>query len=161
MKKVVSIVVVFVMMLGLLCGCVADKQFTKDGLTITLPVTFKDDSDSSYAEGKSFFYVSNNCAVIGIKDDRAELESLLGELTLEEYGSLIIDLNELGGTLSQRDGLWTFTYTADVDNVDYTYMSAVYETADSFWTVQIYCETDNYGKLADTMFGYLKTVTVV
>lgn len=161
MKKVVSIVVVFVMLLGLLCGCASEQQFTKEGLTITLNSTFKDESTSSYAEGKAFFYTSRSCAVMGIRDDRAQLETLLGELTLEEYGNLIIELNDLDGTMSQRDGLWTFTYTASVDNADYTYLSAVYEAADSFWTVQVYCGTDNYGKLADTMFGYLKTVTVV
>lgn len=161
MRKVVSLVVAFVMMLGLLCSCASAQQFTKDGLTITLRSTFQDESASPYAEDMSFLYTSRSCAVMGVKDDRAQLEALLGELTLEEYGSLIIELNELGGTMSQREGLWTFTYTATVDNVDYTYLSAVYETDANFWTVQVYCASDDYAKLADTMFGYLKTVTLV
>ena len=158
MKKILSLALVLVMLLGVLTGC--SKEFTKEGLTISLTPSFTDQTDAGYTTDATFLYVSPSCAVIGTRDDRASLEALVGPLTLESYGSLIIDLNGTNSILSQVDGLYIFDYEATTEGLSYTYLSAVYESDDAFWLVQVYCGTEKYESQYDTMLGYLKSVTI-
>ena len=160
MKKILCLALATVLLLALFAGCSTGKQFTKEGLTITLSPSFTDETDSGYTPDATFFYTSRSCAVIGTRDDRASLEALVGPLTLEGYGSLIIDLNGTNSVLSQVDGMYIFDYEATTEGLSYTYLSAVYESDDAFWLVQVYCGTEKYESQYDTMLGYLKSVTI-
>ena len=93
-------------------------------------------------------------------DKISSLADYMEEATAEEYGQLMIELNEMDCELTRKDDVWTFVYEADVDGTSYTYLSAVYASETHFWTVQAYCATSDYAKNYDTMWAMLKSVIV-
>jgi len=162
MKRLAVVILAMLMVLACLGGCklTSEKVFEKDGLQITLPAYFQDLSNQDYAEGISFLYGFGSLAVMGIKEQKAGPDEYIKQLTLENYGQLIISANNLTCELTQKDGLYTFVYEAESQGTKYTYLSAVFESETDFWTVQCYCTTDSYAKNYDTMWKYLKSVIV-
>ena len=162
MKRITAVILALLMITACFSGCelTKEKAFTKDGLTITLPGHFQDLSGQDYAQGMSFLYGFGNVAVMGIREQKAGLEAYMSELTLENYGKLMISTNGLSCQLTQKDDLLTFVYEVENSGTSYTYLSAVFESDSDFWTVQSYCTTATYAKNYDAMWSYLKSVVV-
>ena len=141
------------LILSLLMGCrTPTKAVSCMELSVEVPMTYLDLSSQDYAEDLDMMYGDGHVVVAAVRNDRAELESYIEDLTLEGYGELVIEMNELDTGLIQKDGLWTFSYEADSNGDMFTYVAAVYESDTSFWTVQAYCLTAEYEKYQDTMW---------
>lgn len=159
MKKHFVLLLALVLCIGLLSGCSAKETtapHTHEDLTISLPLEFLDLSGEAYAAEYNFMYGMDPIIVNGLRDEKALFQAHDLDLTLETYGQLVLMTNGVDSKLTQKDGLWLFTYEAG----DYTYVVSLHETKDAFWTVQAYCLTERYFDVSAQMWEILKSVTV-
>lgn len=161
MKKNLAIILALLLVCTLFAGCnieIPDKDFTCEDLTITLPATWQDLSSEDYAASVSFLYGFNDTAVMGIREPKSDFEAYGMELTLDEYGQLVLDANGITDPLLEQQGVKTFVYEAEADGESFTYLSGVYEMEESFWIVQAYCLTEDFQENQADMLGYLASV---
>jgi hypothetical protein len=78
----------------------------------------------------------------------------------KDYADLYIRVNKLSTSVVEKDGLVTFTYTAEADGQSFTYLSAVFANAEHFWLVQTYCYTENFEKNEADFMECLKSIKV-
>lgn len=160
MKKLFALLLVAMLLLS---GCdlaaATTKTHTVGEATLSLPVTFIDYTGTSTAEGKDFLFASSSMGVVGLKESKADITAYFGAKDLNGYAQLIAELYELDVTVSTKEGHPTFTYTQTVDGESYTYVSVFHETQNYFWNVQAYCQTSEYSKNADKLWGYASNVT--
>ena len=129
----------------------APKTFTKEDFQITLADAFK------AAEEPGFFsaYSSKTVLVATVR----EAKEIFGDITLNEYGTLVIDgNNRTGAKLNQEDGFVWFEYTDTADGQKLYYLVACYQSQDAFWIVNFLTPASNQAKYLDTFIDWAKTV---
>lgn len=159
MKKPAVLLLVFVLCFCVFSGCSDKEQWvthTYEDLTVSLPADFIDLSNADFATDLTFLYGLEPICVNGLREEKAAFAAHGLELTLQQYGELILLSNNVERLLQQRDGIWTFSYEA----AGYTYVVTLWETEGAFWTVQAYCPTTDYGDVEDQMWKILCSVTV-
>ena len=145
MKRHLLAPICLLVILCLLCGCskYPDGQtFTYGDLRITLPGDFMDLSGEGIDPDADFLYGRNTLVVKGMAEKKAALQ----EMTLEAYTALVIQGNDLSCEPSASGSGYLFTYAAPVADTMYTYTTATFEGADSFWILQFYCPSANIGE---------------
>ena len=140
----------------LLTGCAVTRSYTAQDLTLTLPKAFADLSQEAYGEDAAFLYGAGGCFLLGVREDKQALLSHYPDLTLQDFGTLVIAAHQLDCKLTVKDGFYCFTYTAE----GITYLSVVLEGSSSFWTVQGYCASDKFAENKDALWLYLTTAKV-
>ena len=162
MKKSIKVIVALLLVCALFAGCgvLCDQERTCEDLTITIPGHFLDMSDQDYAKGMNFLYGFNDIAVVGIRETKESLAFYDADLTLEEYGALVMQGNGLDGDMELKEGLYTFEYEASNAGQTFTYLGAVFEGEEAFWIVQAYCLSDEYEQHQADMMKWLKSVKV-
>lgn len=125
---------------------------------LNLPDDFLNFSDTALGEGYDLVYGNDDIGIMGIWDNKEEINSYFGETNLESYAKLIAALYELDVEPVQTDGIWTFSYTADSEGSNYTYVCAFCENATEYWNIQAYCLTESYDQFADDMWRYITDV---
>ena len=167
MKKLISLCLVLVLLASVLSGCVfsqllGDKELTFDDLTITVPGMYLDMVSIADNPDLAFLYGFNDTAVLGIQESVSDVQSSFGTTvrSARDYADLYISVNKLSSTVVEKDGLVTFTYTADIDGQSFTYLSAVFANAEHFWLVQTYCYTENFEKNEVDFMECLKSIKV-
>lgn len=163
MKRFFRILAAVLLAVTVLTGCTGlleDKTITCNELSVTLPGIYVDLSEQDYAADFDFLYGFNDEAVLGFKQDRASLEASMPGITAKDYAELFVDAAELNSTVTEQEGLITFTYTAIADNVEFTYLCGAFMSDTNFWIVQFYCPTEDYTDKEADFLGYLKTVQV-
>ena len=156
MRKLIALLLILVLCLS---GCGAKEStasHTYGDLTIQIPSDYTDLSDEAFAANLDFVFGRDPIAVNGLREEKATFEAYGLQLSLEDYGTLLLKSNNVGGTLTQKDGIHTFSYTAG----DFTYVVTLWETEDAFWTVQAYCSAADYGSAKDEMWQILSSVTL-
>lgn len=145
----------------LFCGCgVSDKTVTVDKLSVTLPGNYADYSNESFSANYTFTYGYQDIAVMGLKEDFSLFREYGLDPTLEEYLNLVISANGITQPATEDNGLYTFSFSSDVDGVMYSYLAAVYEGSDAFWLVQAGCQSQNFGDNQELFRQILHSVTV-
>jgi len=133
------------------------REFSAGGMSITLTEAF---SETSF-EGYTQCYESKEIAVFALREDFT-LAAGMENLTLEEYGQLVIDSNGKGGTeLLSEDGLTWFQYnSSNADgSLNYFYFAAVFKSEDAFWLIQ-FATPENRAEANLPLFKqWAKTVT--
>jgi len=167
MKKLISLCLVLVLLASVLSGCVfsqllGDKELTFDDLTITVPGMYLDMVSIADNPDLAFLYGFNDTAVLGIQESVSDVQGSFGTTvrSARDYADLYISVNKLSSTVVEKDGLVTFTYTADIDGQSFTYLSAVFANAEHFWLVQTYCYTENFEKNEADFMECLKSIKV-
>ena len=117
-------------------------------------------SDQDYAKGMNFMYGFNDIAVVGIRETKESLAFYDADLTLEEYGALVMQGNGLDGDMELKEGLYTFEHEASNAGQTFTYLGAVFEGEEAFWIVQAYCLSNEYEQHQADMMKWLKSVKV-
>lgn len=168
--KIGIVVLTISFILGIVLGVVSGlqgsnqpKEFVNDGFSITLT----DDFSASSFEGYTYVYDSSDCAVFVLEEDIAELEAV-GALeknsSLEDYCQLIIDVNGFGEVVEpqKQDGLMYFAYDSQnpETNVEYTYVTFVYEGEASYWFVQFAVLEEEIEEKTSTIFQWADSVEV-
>ena len=146
----------------LLCGCISSSgsTFTRDGLSMTLPSYFQDKSADSYANNLNFLYSYGSMGFLGIREKRSDFPAGYENMGLEAYAKFVILGNGLTCQLMERDGFYTFSYTAQSAEGELTYVAIVLEDQDAYWTVQGYCLSQYYEENQALLWKYLITAKV-
>lgn len=160
MKHIAKLLLCTLLVAALLCGCTAEKAYTSGELTMTLPGYFLDLSDDPAAAEKEFLYGYKNVGIMGMKEEKSLLEEYYGELTVADYAQLLNEIGQYGQEITEKDGIVTFTYAAEAEGDNYTYITAFFESSEYFWTIQVYTLTSEYEKLSQDMWGYITTITI-
>ena len=132
------------------------KSHTFQDLTIQIPTDYINLSGEEYAAGLDFVFGLDPIAVNGLREEKAAFEAYGLELDLQRYGDLLMKSNNVKSTLSEKDGIWHFSYASG----EFTYVVTLWETEDAFWTVQAYCPTQDYSKVQKDIWNLLSSVTV-
>ena len=143
----------------LLVACGAEENtasHTYEDLTLSIPVDYIELTGEDFAEGLDFVFGRDPIALNGLREEKATFEAYGLELDLQRYADLIRMSNNVSAEVTQRDGIWNFSY----ESGGFTYVVTLWETEDAFWTVQAYCPNENYGKVKDDMWKILSSVTV-
>ncbi|MGL5514158.1 MAG: hypothetical protein ACRDBM_13105 [Sporomusa sp.] len=162
MKKIVTVVSVFLMLACLvLTGCSTQDQaqtFEKDGMTITLTDQFTEKDYASY----TVCYESSESLVVALKESFTLFEQVgvSTDISLVEYGELVMSSNNFEATIEETENITYFTYEKQVNGEDYTYMATLHRGADAYWLIQFACETKNFEKLQSQFIDWAKTITV-
>jgi hypothetical protein len=167
MKKLFSLGLVLVLLVSMLSGCaltqlLGDKEITFDDLTITVPGMYLNLLNVANNPDLAFLYGFEDTAVLGIQESVGDVQDAFGLRirSAKDYANVYISVNNLAATVVEKDGLVTFTYTAEVDGQSFTYLSAVFANAENFWLVQTYCYTENFEKNEADFMECLKSVKV-
>lgn len=166
LKKIFALLLVATMLFATGCDLfVSDKDFTKDGLTITLTNRFEEDPEQAATLDCNACYTSSSMAVVTIEVPFAMLGVSAGEISLDEYCELFREGLVTEGTLkdvselTHENGLTYLTCISTEDpEVDTMCFMVFYETDDAFWVVELDCNESTYEKLKDTMIKYAKSV---
>ena len=160
MKKILSAVLVLTMFITL-CACTdpSPKDFSSNGMTITLTELFKENTQQGY----TVCYDSPDVAVFVLKEEFSQAEGF-GELTLDEYAELVYTANssKSPSAVTKLDELTVMEYTFhnESENTTYKYFSTMFKGTDAFFLVQFACEEDKYEAKRDTFVSWAKTVKV-
>lgn len=133
------------------------KDFSSNGMNITLTDEFVKTDIENYTVA----YDSKNVAVFALKEVFA-LADGLQDYTLEQYGNLVLQNNNLSASKRQNlEGLTEFEYEfTNPDTKDtYKYFSFVYKADDAFWLVQFATLTENVDEYSPKILEWAKTVS--
>jgi hypothetical protein len=151
-------------MLLALTGCplggAAEKTFTRDGLTITLTDEFTEKDD---LDGQTVYFEALRYIATALKEEFSMFEEFgidAGNMSIDEYAELVVEVNGFNTSVVKKDGLTTFKYEASVGGQDFTYFATVHKSADAFWLVQFFCETKNYASFESKFIEWAKSVKV-
>jgi hypothetical protein len=167
MKKFIAIILCLTLSLGVFCGCesvlndvVPPQTVTVDDMTMTLPGYFINWSKEDWAKDFPFVYGFNSSAVLGVKEEIASLEASFPGLTAKDYADLFVEYNGLTSTVTEEDGLVTFSYTATSDGTIITYKCGVLKGQKNFWVIQCYCAQSDLSQFEADFIEILKSVKV-
>ena len=162
LKRFIAFVCALTMIMALAAGCGApEKSFdTGAGMTIMLPGNFQEENDVD--TGATACYMSNNAGVIILKETFSDLEAagFSSDMTLDEYGQVVIDANSLTTDLQEADGIKYFTYENGSEGQDFTYYATIFEGSDAFWLVQFFCMSEDYEGLQSDFQEWAKTIKI-
>lgn len=133
------------------------KDFSSNGMNITLTDEFVKTDIENYTVA----YDSKNVAVFALKEAFA-LADGLQDYTLEQYGNLVLQNNNLSASkLQNLEGLTEFEYEfTNPDTKDtYKYFSFVYKSNDAFWLVQFATLTENVDECSSKIIEWAKTIS--
>jgi len=127
------------------------KKYTSDsGITIYMADGFTEKDFEG--EGIECYMESNDC----ILTCRVETFELLANLnidtnmTVEEYGQLVIDANQFDSELKTDDyGNVYMEYVQNIDGIDFTYYGYFKKGTDAFWTCNLVCQTSRTAEFED------------
>ena len=152
-----------VLLTVLLCGCngaLPDQTVVCGDLAITLPGHFMDLSDEEFAREFEMVYGFQDEAVFVLKEPAAELTPYYPEIDTEEYAHLAVESYGLDSTVEIVDSIPTFTYSAQAQDMGFTYMVGVFQSETDFWMVQCYCNTEDYAEKQSQMWDCIKSVRI-
>ena len=164
MKRIVAVLLVVVALVTMV-SCnkkvyeANAKEFTSDGLTLTLTDAFvKKDQ-----EGYTVCYDSKSVAVIALKESFS-LQEGVKDWTLEYYAGLIKNSNSKhspSDPVKVGDRMvieYTF-YNPDTD-ITYHYYTCMYKGSDAFWMVQFACDVNDIEEYKPYMIQWADSVRV-
>lgn len=158
MKKLLSLLLVLATLLALSsCGEAAPKDFSSNGMTITLTDDFKENTQQGY----TVCYESSDVAVFVLKESFS-LQQNLGELTLDEYAEVVRNVNSSKSPteISKADGLTSMEYSFFNENMNqnHKYFCTMFKSSDAFWLVQFVCIEDVYDTHMDSFLNWAKSI---
>ncbi len=164
MKKIIVLLVALLMVLSCVsCGKgVLDtpaKEFSVDGLTITLTESFKAQSTKDYV---AYFEAPGNVVIFVLKEAFSEGTNV-ENLTLEEYVDAVY-LTHIGkdpDDIITIDELPVMEYSDENTQFKETYrfFTVMFKGPDAFWSVQFSCLESEYEAYRPHFIEWAKTVT--
>lgn len=160
MKKFVSLLLTALMLMSLAsCMQAKPKDFSAQGMTITLTDAFKENTQPGY----TVCYESSDVAVFVLKESFS-LQPGADQLTLDEYAKLVRQSNasKSPSAVVEQDGFYSMEYTFlnEAENQKYAYFCTMFKGSDAFWLVQFACKEEAYDSQKDTFMTWAKTITL-
>ena len=159
MKKLVSLLLIFVLLASFVsCMGVSPKEFSCEGMTITLTDDF---SEKSY-EGYTTCYSSDDVAVFILKESFS-LAPGVSELTLDQYAQAVYEANSSKSPdpIKKESGLTIMEHSFfnEEEEKTYGYCSVMFKGEDAFWLIQFACYEDDYDEKKPQFIDWAKSVT--
>lgn len=136
-----------------------EKEFSKDGMTITLTNQF---AEKEYIT-QTVMYESRDSIVTALKESFSALEEagLGSDITPEEYAELVIANNMLENCeIQEKEGLTCFQYDRTVDGKAFSYLATIHKAPDAFWLIQFGCLETDFPEKESQFIEWAKTVKV-
>ena len=154
---VLSVALTAVCIVG--CGILTPqpKEFSSDGITITLDDRFTQTSVENYTVA----FDSEDIAVFVLKEPFSLAEGF-GDLSLDEYADLVVNSNSLTSDSKKiSDDRICIEYDAvpAESGERYFYYSYLFKTDDAFWIVQFTTREDKVEKYYPKFEEWVKTVS--
>lgn len=168
MKKVISAFVLICVLVSVLCGCSllsaksgSDKEFSGEGLTITLTDNFR----TAEIEGYTLCYDSFDVAVYALKENFEVFENAgLDNVTLDDYKGYVLKANSKYSPKEDNffDGLTVLRYESYIEakKTNFTYFVSLYKGTDAFWIVQFACKSSEYADYEQYFVKWARSVRV-
>lgn len=139
---------------ALLSGPAEPKDFSVNGMQITLTDDFKKQSASGFTAG----YGTKEVAVL-ILEEAFSLQAGFGDLSLQEYAKLVLDNSGHAAQIKTENGVTYFEYDATGGNGKmFHYIAAMYKGPDAFWLIQFATEQKNAEEHRNEIFEWAKSV---
>lgn len=134
------------------------KQFKCEEMQITLTDEFMKvpvaDFDACFA--------NEDIVVLVIRDDFSVMDGL-ENYTLQEYGELSLEANELAevSKVKQNNGIMYYDYEAEntEENNTYYYYATIFKSKDAFWTIQFAVLTEEVEQYMPQIMEFSETIT--
>lgn len=129
------------------------KTFTKEDFQITLTDAFEPTEQAGFFA----FYRSKSAMVFALR----EAEELFGDITLEEYGNLVLEAN--GRTdikTNQEDSFIWFEYTETPEQQEIYYLAVCCRGKDAFFIVNFATPASNQDKYKETFLNWAESINV-
>lgn len=134
------------------------KEFTSDGMTITLT----EDFEREFLDGFTAACKSPEAAMFAVKEEFTLMEGA-EDLTIEEYVDILFQNNPLTAeaTLNTEGEIpwFEYTYMDPMEGQTYRYFVAVYKTEDAFWLVQFATPEAMYEEMMPDFHDWAKSVS--
>lgn len=160
MKKITLVMAALLLVLSLAsCGLMGEKTFTVDGLSITVEGFFSEQNNLN--EDFDLILISPDAGVMVLKETFAEFNDagLDTDMSVKEYASIVMKGNQLTGSPTEEDGLTYFTYTAESEGQEFTYMGFCFRGTDAYWLVQMYSPSSDFETMKPDFMTWAKSVT--
>lgn len=134
----------------------AAKDFTVQGMTITLTENFKEDS----VLGQTASYASKDMIVLCLREPFALIPGA-DNMTVRQYAGLVLQANKDKAATLQQFGDhpgFEFTYTSPESNRTFRYRLYTYKGEDAFWTIQFVTNDQDFTKLESKIAEYAESV---
>jgi hypothetical protein len=159
MKKIALVLAALLLVLSLAsCGLMGEKTFTVDNLSITVKGFFTEQNGLN--EDFDLILISPNAGVMILKETFTELSDadLDTDMSVKEYASIVMEGNQITGTPTEEDGLTYFTYTAESEGQEFTYIGFCFRGSDAYWLVQMYSPSDKFETMKPDFVTWAKSV---
>ncbi len=164
--KIGIVVLIIAVIVGFIIGFIPNfvnndgdaKQFRCEEMQITLTDEFMKvpvaDFDACFA--------NEDIVVLVIRDDFSVMDGL-ENYTLQEYGELSLEVNELADVseVKQNNGIMYYDYEAEntEENNTYYYYATIFKSEDAFWTIQFAVLTEEVEQYMPQIIEYSETIT--
>ena len=163
MKKWIALTLALLMLAGCMIACEKEeksKTYTTDGFSITMNDEFYEKELIAY----TYYLESPGAIMAALKEDFSLIESAgftPTSVTLKQYAELIILAHDTDASdVVEEDGLTYFTYDADVSGKSFYYMCFVFKGADSFWSVNLACLTNQKDEYEPKFKEWAKSIVI-
>lgn len=157
------LVMVIALVVGAIIGFVSNsdvfegkgdpKTFSGEGMSITLTDKFEKMDGEDFSDF-TVCYASDDFLVMALEEEFSSVAGL-EEYSLEEYGEVLIDVNELDASyLRNKDGMTFFEYSSD----SYAYYAFLYKADDAFWMIQFTAGDADADQHEQQFIDWAKTV---
>ena len=158
MKKFFSLLLIAAILVSMTsCMTATPKDFTYQGMTVTLTNRFK---EMQY-EGYTVCYGSPDVMVIVLKESFS-LQAGLDQMTLDEYAKLVHQANasKSPSEITKHEGFQSMEYDFlnEKENKTYSYFSTMFKGTDAFWLIQFACLEKDYEANKDTFLTYANSI---
>ena len=151
---IVGVVIGSMIGTSLVTGPTEPKDFSVNGMSITLTDDFKKENASGFTAG----YGTKNVAVL-LLEEKFTLQAGFGDLSLQEYAKLVLDNSGHAAQIKTENGVTYFEYDATGGNGKmFHYIAAMYKGPDAFWLIQFATEQKNAEEYRDEIFEWAKSV---
>lgn len=120
--------------------------------------------EESTVEGYTYFYHSNTCAALVLKEDFSMFTAAGVDLTtfsLEDYADMVCLANDLDGSFKKdSNGNLVTTYSMDVNGQEFYYYVTVREGSDAYWLINFYCMNSQQDKYAPKFESWNNSIKV-
>lgn len=157
-KKILLLVLSFVIILGL-TGCNAkEKVFDKGNFKITLTDEFKEDT----YQNATYYFASNKAALTVLRESFEDLKqiNLDSESTLDDYAKAVLSANSKNIEVKKESSFYYFTYDSTVNENQYYYLSALVKGKDGFWLINFFGRYSDRKSLEKQFIKYAKSIDV-
>lgn len=133
-----------------------DGTFTTNGMTIKLTEDFQKETIAGFTA----CFISDDVVIVSLREPFTLMEGM-EDLTVEEYGQLVIENNGVSSELEDFGGIpgFEYDYTDGDSGETLHYRAFLYKAGDAFWMVQFSTYKDNFARFESQINQWAQTVT--